>query len=159
LYMIGKVTIKLVLANDREERELFLEYQELGYRAVVGKVGSMTAEKIVAAIETAVQREQLLDAAIETAVQREQLLDNTYRHAHSLYHAIIDSFYGVCRGQLELKEILRTVGLNFAVVRGPRIVSEDVNDGEWLAVALYGTIGAPKKGFEHEVMGLGINHL
>lgn len=143
MYMIGKVTIKLVLASD--QRELSLEYQELGYRAVVGKVGSMTAEKIV--------------AAIETAVQREQLLDNTYRHAHSLYHAIIDAFYGVCRGQLELKEILRTVGLNFAVVRGPRIVSEDVNDGEWLAVALYGTIGAPKKGFEHEVMGLGINHL
>ncbi|MCJ7806800.1 MAG: transcriptional regulator, partial [Clostridia bacterium] len=29
----------------------------------------------------------------------------------------------------------------------------------WLAVVLYGTIGAPIKGYEHETIGLGLNHL
>ncbi len=111
---------------------------------VVGRVGSMAAEKIV--------------AAIETAVGREGLLAETYRHEHSLYHAVIEAIYGVCRGQLELGNLLRTVGLNFAVVRGIRS-PEAATDGEWLAVALYGTIGAPKKGFEHEVCGLGVNHI
>ena len=32
-------------------------------------------------------------------------------------------------------------------------------EGEWVAVALYGTIGAPVKGSEHEAIGLGINHI
>ncbi len=145
MHTIGKVAIKLVLADNKEESSLEKEYHTAGYLFIRGRVGSMTAEKIV--------------AAIETAVQRERLLDNTYRHAHSLYHAIIDAFYGICRGQLELKEILRTVGLNFTVVRGPRVALKDEDDGEWLAVALYGTIGAPRKGFEHEAIGLGINHL
>ncbi len=104
----------------------------------------MAAEKIV--------------AAIETAVAREGLLKDIYRNEHSLYHAVIEAIYGVCRGQLELGNLLRTVGLNFAVVRGLRC-PEETTDGEWLAVALYGTIGAPKKGFEHEVCGLGVNHL
>ncbi|MGB9804261.1 HutP family protein [Desulfofundulus sp.] len=142
---IGRVAIKLAVADRGEVAALLAESGRMGYRAVVGKVGSMTAEKVV--------------AAVETAVQREQLLESGYRHVHSLYHAIIEAFYGVCRGQLELGEILRTVGLNFAMVRGPRMLPAGDDDGEWLAVALYGTIGAPKKGFEHEVIGLGINHL
>ena len=142
---IGKITLKLVLAAEGEVPALLAAARRAGYRAVVGKAGAMTAEKIV--------------AAVETAVQREQFLENLYRHEHSLYHAIIEAFHGVCRGQLELGEILRTVGLNFAVVRGPRAAAPAAADGEWLAVALYGTIGAPRKGFEHEVIGLGINHL
>ncbi|NHM26499.1 hut operon transcriptional regulator HutP [Desulfofundulus sp. TPOSR] len=142
---IGRVAIKLAVADKEELPSLLAGVVRSGYRAVVGKVGSMTAEKIV--------------AAVETAVQREELLEDGYRHVHSLYHAIIEAFYGVCRGQLELGQILRTVGLNFAVVRGPRALPAEGNGDEWLAVALYGTIGAPRKGFEHEVIGLGINHL
>ena len=33
----------------------------------------------------------------------------------------------------------------------------NINDlGEWISVGIYGTIGAPIKGFEHEAIGLGI---
>jgi hut operon positive regulator len=138
------MAIRLALADSEPQPAAIKEAQEQGYRVVVGRVGSMAAEKIV--------------AAIETAVAREGLLKDIYRHEHSLYHAVIEAIYGVCRGQLELGNLLRTVGLNFAVVRGLRS-AEATTDGEWLAVALYGTIGAPKKGFEHEVCGLGVNHL
>ncbi|SHI78410.1 HutP family protein [Desulfofundulus thermosubterraneus] len=115
---IGRVAIKLAVAEREELPALLAEVERLGYRAVVGKVGSMTAEKVV--------------AAVETAVQREQFLESGYRHVHSLYHAIIEVFYGVCRGQLELGQILRTVGLNFAVVRGPRMIPAEGNNDEWL---------------------------
>jgi hut operon positive regulator len=33
------------------------------------------------------------------------------------------------------------------------------NVGEWVTVCMYGTIGPPIKGFEHETIGLGINHI
>lgn len=48
--------------------------------------------------------------------------------------------------------------MKFAVVVGPK-AEDQAGEGQWLAVALYGSIGAPRKGFEHEVIGLGINHL
>ncbi|MDP4109279.1 MAG: HutP family protein, partial [Bacillota bacterium] len=35
--------------------------------------------------------------------------------------------------------------------------SGDTDDGDWVSVVLYGNMGAPKKGYEHEVVGLGIN--
>jgi len=114
------------------------------FKVVLGKVGSMNVEKVV--------------AAIETAARREGLLCGQYRDEHALYHAVLEALYGVCRGQLELGTILRTVGLNFAIVKGPRWENEE-KDGQWIAVALYGTIGAPVKGMEHEVIGLGVNHL
>lgn len=97
-------------------------------------------------------------AAVETAAKRRGLIQNQYREEHALYHSILDAFHGVCRGELALGSILRSVGLIFSVVRGPRMAG-DYSDGEWLAVALYGNIGAPIKGFEHEVMGLGINNI
>lgn len=114
------------------------------FQIVQGKVGSMNVEKVV--------------AAIETAARREGLLCGQYRDEHALYHAVLEALYGVCRGQLELGAILRTVGLNFAIVKGPRWENEE-KDGQWIAVALYGTIGAPVRGMEHEVIGLGVNHL
>jgi len=141
---IGKAAITLALAGEEELPVLLNQVRQSGYQVVVGKVGSMDAEKIVAAVETAAKRSRLIKAV--------------YQEEHSLYHAVIEAFHGVCRGQLELGSILRTVGLNFAVVRGPREAGPGA-EGEWLAVALYGTIGAPIKGFEHEVVGLGINHL
>ena len=48
------------------------------------------------------------------------------------------------RGQIQLADVLRTVGLRFAIVRGTPYDGE--KEGEWVAVALYGTIGAPVKG-------------
>ena len=33
------------------------------------------------------------------------------------------------------------------------------NLGEWVSVGIYGMVGAPIKGFEHEAIGLEINHI
>ena len=69
----------------------------------------------------------------------------------------MEALLGVGRGVASFGTQLRTVGLRFAIVRGrPYSNSEE---GEWLAVAFYGTIGAPVKGFEHEALGLGVNHI
>ncbi|MGG3914014.1 hut operon transcriptional regulator HutP [Rossellomorea vietnamensis] len=140
---IGKNAMLLLLL-DREEEEWNRHFNELNWSYCTGKIGSMDSQKIVAAIETAAKRSDLV---------REDL----YREMHALYHAIMEALTGVTRGQTQLGEILRTVGLRFSVVRGTPYESEE--EGEWIAVALYGTIGAPIKGLEHETIGLGINHI
>jgi hut operon positive regulator len=53
--------------------------------------------------------------------------------------------------------MLRTAGLRFTILRGSPF--ENKAEGEWIAVAVYGTIGAPVRGYEHEAIGLGINHI
>ena len=141
---IGKLAVHLAASNAREEQQLMQLAEKAGYQYYKGRVGSMDSEKIF--------------AAIETAAKRRRLVEDQYREEHALYHSILDAFHGVCRGELALGSILRTAGLIFSIVRGPR-VAKDYSDGDWLAVALYGTIGAPIKGFEHEAMGLGINHI
>ncbi len=142
---IGKNAIMYALADGELEAQFKTTAENNGYKLIKGKVGSMSTEKIFAAVETAAQREGLIR-------------EDYYRDTHALYHAILDAFVGICRGQLGLGNMLRTVGLIFTVVRGPRNV-EHREDGEWLAVVLYGTIGAPVKGYEHETIGLGLNHL
>ncbi|BCB05888.1 hut operon transcriptional regulator HutP [Bacillus sp. KH172YL63] len=140
---IGKNAMLLLLL-DREEEEWNRHFNELNWSYCTGKIGSMDSQKIVAAIETAAKRSDLV---------REDL----YREMHALYHAIMEALTGVTRGHTQLGEVLRTVGLRFSVVRGTPYESEE--EGEWIAVALYGTIGAPIKGLEHETIGLGINHI
>ncbi|WP_276607979.1 hut operon transcriptional regulator HutP [Bacillus sp. BHET2] len=140
---IGKNAMLLLLI-DREEEEWNLHFNELNWSYCTGKIGSMDSQKIVAAIETAAKRSDLV---------REDL----YREMHALYHAIMEALTGVTRGHTQLGEVLRTVGLRFSVVRGTPYASDE--EGEWIAVALYGTIGAPIKGLEHETIGLGINHI
>jgi hut operon positive regulatory protein len=142
---IGKTTIMYSLAGGELEQQLQKEAAKKGYALIKGRVGSMSTEKIFAAVETAALRENL--------IRKEH-----YRETHALYHATLDAFVGICRGQLGLGNMLRTVGLIFAVARGPRSTDQR-EDGDWLAVVLYGTIGAPIKGYEHETIGLGINHL
>ncbi len=142
---IGKTAIMYALADEKLEKQIKQEAAKKGYTLFKGRVGSMNTEKIFAAVETAAARENM--------IRKEH-----YRDTHALYHAILDAFVGICRGQLGLGNMLRTVGLIFAVVRGPRS-SDQQDDGEWIAVVLYGTIGAPIKGYEHETIGLGINHL
>jgi len=141
---IGKMALYLVLAEDLTKEDLELKLKELGWLYYVGQVGSMEPNKVVAAIETAAKRNGII-------------VDNLYRESHALYHAIIDAMHGVTRGQFQLGDILRTVGLRFAIVRGNPY--DNNSEGDWLAVALYGTIGAPVKGLEHETIGLGINHI
>lgn len=127
------------------EEKVRITAEKNGYRLLKGRVGSMSTEKIFAAVETAALREGMIRKGY-------------YRDSHALYHAILDAFVGICRGQLGLGDMLRTVGLVFTVVRGPRS-TDHLEDGEWLAVVLYGTIGAPVKGYEHETIGLGLFHL
>lgn len=140
---IGKSALMLLLI-EREEEEWNRQFNELNWQYCTGKVGSMDTQKIVSSIETAAKRSGIVD-------------EKLYRDMHALYHAIMEAITGVTRGQTQLGEILRTVGLRFSVVRGTPY--ENPDEGEWVAVALYGTIGAPIKGLEHETIGLGINHM
>lgn len=142
---IGKTAIIYALAEADQDEELKAEAEKKGYALIKGKVGSMSTEKIFAAVETAAQRESLIRK-------------DYYRDTHALYHATLDAYVSICRGQLGLGNMLRTVGLIFTVARGPR-TTDQVGDGEWLAVVLYGMIGAPVRGYEHETIGLGLNHL
>lgn len=138
---IGKYAILLAMNGDQED---FMVATPSHWKSCMGKVGSMDSQKVVAAIETAAKREGIIKA-------------DGYRETHALYHAIMDALSGVTRGQVQLGSVMRTVGLRFAVVRGNPY--ENVEEGDWIAVALYGTIGAPVRGSEHETIGLGINHI
>lgn len=141
---IGRQAIRYAFAEEEEESFLANELKQLNWRYGKGKVGSMELQKIVAAIETSAKRLGLVHPDI-------------YREMHALYHAIIEAMHGVTRGQVELGGMLRTAGLRFSIVRGKPFENE--KEGEWIAVAVYGTIGAPIRGFEHEAVGLGINHI
>ena len=142
---MGKNAMLLALHGSDQDisNHIIKRLTTLGFKAVTGKVGSMEVHKVFAAIETAAKKNSVIDEAL-------------YRQEHSLYHAILEALLGITRGQVDLGNVLRTVGLRFAVVRGHPYSNE--NEGEWIAVALYGTIGAPVRGLEHEALGLGINH-
>ncbi|WP_282432776.1 HutP family protein [Desulfosporosinus sp. FKB] len=140
---LGKAALLIAMAEG-DLSDSYIDYaREKGFAVTSGKVGSMDIQKII--------------AAIETAGRREGLVDERYRSQHALYHAILDALQGLGRGQIQLGNVLRTAGLRFAIVIGPRTLQE--KDDLWIAVGLYGMIGAPIKGHEHEVCGLGINHL
>ncbi|MFB5662459.1 hut operon transcriptional regulator HutP [Alteribacillus sp. HJP-4] len=139
---IGRSAVLLVL-SDTPVTELE-QIKKLQWKCCTGKVGSMEAQKVVAAIETASKKHEIIKTGL-------------YREGHALYHAIVEALHGVTRGQMQLGSMLRTVGLRFAVVRGTPYIND--HEGEWIAVSLYGTIGAPVKGAEHETIGLGVNHI
>lgn len=141
---IGRNAVLLALMEEREETEITAHLDALEWRYCKGKVGSMELQKIVSSIETAAKRNHIVNSEL-------------YREMHALYHAVLEAVSGVTRGQVELGDLMRTVGLRFAVVRGKPYENSD--EGEWIAVALYGTIGAPVRGLEHETIGLGINHI
>ena len=139
----GRVALQIAMAVGAEGETLAARARDHGFAVVTGKAGSMDVQKII--------------AAVETAAKREGLIDEGYGAEHALYHATLDALQGMGRGHLELGGILRTLGLRFAVVKGARIRGDA--EGPWLAVAMYGMIGAPRRGHEHEVCGLGVNHL
>lgn len=140
---IGKTALYIAMAEGNKTQDYVAAAQGEGFEVALGKVGSMDVQKII--------------AAVETAAKREGLVNEQYRSQHALYHAILDALQGLGRGPLELGNILRTAGLRFAVLKGPRTIEE--SDDLWIAVGMYGMIGAPIKGHEHEACGLGINHL
>ncbi|KUK73605.1 MAG: Hut operon positive regulatory protein [Clostridiales bacterium 38_11] len=138
---IGKVALQFVLVEDTQEQEIAARFGEHGYQMYKGKAGSMESKTIF--------------AAIETAAMRQDLIRENYREEHALYHATMEAFSGFCRGQVDLGDLLRSTGLVFAIVRG-NLVLGDRSSGDWLAVVLYGQIGSPRQGFEHEAIGMGI---
>ncbi len=140
---LGKIALLIAMAEGDLIEAYVSSAREKGFLVATGKVGSMDVQKII--------------AAVETAAKREGLVDERYRSQHALYHAILDALQGLGRGPIQLGNVLRTVGLRFAILIGPRTLSD--KDDLWIAVGMYGMIGAPIKGHEHEVCGLGINHL
>lgn len=139
---LGKMAVLLVMYSGEAETALQKQGRECGYTLCKGKVGSMDSAKIF--------------AAVETAAKKEGLIDQRYREEHALYHSVLEAYNGMCRGQDGLGAILRSAGLLFSIVRGAKLPGDN-SDGEWIAVALYGNMGAPIKGYEHEVLGLGMN--
>lgn len=141
---IGKIAINLALSDEETGKKLVEQYDEMGYHLIRGSVGTMDVKKIY--------------AAIETAVYREDMIRENYHEEHALYHAVSEALTGYCRGDIALDTVLRTTGLSFAVVRG-ELVHGEVSGGDWVAVVLYGFIGSPRRGFEHEAIGLGIQSI
>ncbi|OPJ62382.1 HutP family protein [Clostridium oryzae] len=139
---LGKTALLVSMAVEEDEKFIRETAEANGYKVIKGKVGAMDSSKIF--------------AAIETAAKKEHIIESIYRQEHALYHSVLEAYEGICRGQVGLGNVLRTAGLVFSVVKGSRLPN-DGSDGEWLAVVLYGNMGAPIKGFEHEVIGLGIN--
>lgn len=140
---LGKTALYIAMAEGNKVEDYVSTAKNMGFEVAIGKVGTMDVQKVI--------------AAVETAAKREGLVNDQYRSQHALYHAILDALQGLGRGPLELGNVLRTAGLRFAIVKGQRTL-EDTDD-LWIAVAMYGMIGAPIKGHEHEACGLGINHL
>ncbi|WP_025853676.1 hut operon transcriptional regulator HutP [Bacillus velezensis] len=140
---IGRLSV-LLLLHETEENQQISRLERDGWKVCLGRVGSMDAHKVVAAIETASKKSGVIQS-------------EGYRESHALYHATMEALHGVTRGEMLLGSLLRTVGLKFAVLPGNPYESEA--EGDWIAVSLYGTIGAPIKGLEHETFGVGINHI
>ncbi|WP_159353612.1 hut operon transcriptional regulator HutP [Bacillus velezensis] len=140
---IGRLSV-LLLLHETEENQQISRLERDGWKVCLGRVGSMDAHKVVAAIETASKKSGVIQS-------------EGYRESHALYHATMEALHGVTRGEMLLGSLLRTVGLKFAVLRGNPYENEA--EGDWIAVSLYGTIGAPIKGLEHETFGVGINHI
>ena len=137
---IGKIALTLAISSGNVDK-IKKYFEDKGYKIYKGKAGSMDPKKIV--------------AAIETAALRENIINENYHEEHAIYHAIIEALSGYCRGQVMLGEVLRSAGLTFTIVRG-KLVEDDDKSGNWIAVVLYGQIGPPRRGFEHEAIGMGI---
>lgn len=114
------------------------------YRAAIGRVGTMDTQDIYSAVLTVAERAKLLDPGLNDA--------------HALYHATHDALLGILRDPAGLGPTLRTTALLYAILRGPRKL-ELRGERDWIAVAMFGSIGAPRPAWEHDAVGLGIYNL
>ena len=142
---IGKLTISLLISSEDEEQDLIKKIINLGYKLCIGKVGTMDSKAILAAIETTAKRAKVISF-------------DRYVEEHALYHTSINALKGLCRGEIGMGHLLRTVGVRFVVLRGLMQAGKQ-DSAEWISVGIYGMIGAPIKGFEHEAIGLDINNI
>lgn len=139
---IGRIALLVLLYPEEEKEKLLEQAKKAGFSICMGRVGSMDSGKIF--------------AAVSTAAKREGMIRDLYREEHAVYHSTLEAYNGICRGQPGLSNVLRSAGLSFSIVRGPRHAG-DSEDGDWLAVVLFGNFGAPIRGSEHEVIGMGMN--
>ena len=146
LAKIGRLTILLLIASAEEEQKMLKKILSLDYKACMGKAGTMNSKELIAAIETTAKREGII-------------LPNSYREEHALYHTSLNALKGLCRGEIGIGNFLRTVGVKFVILRGSLNSKQKDELGEWISVGIYGMIGAPIKGFEHEAIGLEINNI
>jgi len=114
------------------------------YRAAIGRVGTMDTQNVFASVLTAAERAELLDPGLNDA--------------HALYHATEDALVGVLRNPAGLRSTLRTAALVYSILRGPRLLGME-GERDWIAVAMFGSIGAPRAAWEHDAVGLGIFNL
>ena len=114
------------------------------YRAAIGRVGTMDTQDIYAAVLTAAERAKLLDPGLNDA--------------NALYHATHDALLGILRDPAGLAPTLRTTSLQYAIMRGPRLLGL-LGERDWIAVAMFGSIGAPRPAWEHDAAGLGVYNL
>lgn len=114
------------------------------YRAATGRVGTMDTQDVYAAVLTVAERAKLLDPGLNDA--------------HALYHATHDALLGVLRDPAGLGPTLRTTALLYAILRGPRLLGL-LGERDWIAVAMFGSIGAPRPAWEHDAVGLGVYNL
>ena len=114
------------------------------YRAAIGRVGTMDTQDIYASVLTVAERAKLLDPGLNDA--------------HALYHATHDALMGILRDPGGLGPTLRTTALVYAILRGPRKL-ELRGERDWIAVAMFGSIGAPRPAWEHDAVGLGVYNL
>ncbi len=104
---IGRLSV-LLLLHETEENQQISRLERDGWKVCLGRVGSMDAHKVVAAIETASKKSGVIQS-------------EGYRESHALYHATMEALHGVTRGEMSLGSPLRTVGLKFAVLREIRM--------------------------------------
>lgn len=145
---LGKIAVLLALAEGDEEQCVMELIKKRGYTFLKGHVGTMDPKKIF--------------SSIEIGAIKEGIIQNYYHEEHALYHAILEALNGYCRGQIGLESILRSTGLTYSIVRGKLQYDESKmkNDAKpWIAICLYGKIGSPRKGFEHDAIGLGVNSI
>ncbi|KHE70839.1 HutP family protein, partial [Halobacillus sp. BBL2006] len=112
---IGKLAMLVASLTPDELEPFTASLEEVQY--CQGKAGSMDIQKVIAAVETAAKRNGIIS-------------QDVYRETHALYHAILESLEGVMRGQLGIGNMMRTVGLRFAIVRGEPYDREE--EGDWI---------------------------
>lgn len=145
---LGKIAVLLALAEGDEEQCVMELIKKRGYSFLKGHVGTMDPKKIF--------------SSIEIGAIKEGIIQNYYHEEHALYHAILEALNGYCRGQIGLESILRSTGLTYSIVRGKLQYDESKMKSDakpWIAICLYGKIGSPRKGFEHDAIGLGVNSI
>ena len=144
---LGKIAVLLALAEEDEEQLVMDLIKKRGYTFIKGHVGTMDPKKIF--------------SSIEVGAIKEGIIQNYYHDEHALYHATLEALNGYCRGQIGLESVLRSTGLTYSIVRG-NLQYDGKNTTRtkpWIAICLYGKIGSPRKGFEHDAIGLGVNSI